>query len=128
MSAEDLLKPISSVGEAARSGKGLLGKSTVAILLVETVLGVGIWKLESDGLRLVGMGLATFLFLTWFLYIARHTRDYPDSALLEGAEWFGYKQFEMTSKSLRAPPQQQPSPYPPTIESAVDDTEPESEE
>ena len=128
MPAEDLLKPIASVGETVRSGKGLLGKSTVAILWVETVLGVGIWKLESDSLRLVGMGVASILFLTWFLCIGIHTRNYPDSALLEGAEWSGYKQLEMTSKSLPAPPQQQPSPFPPTIESAVDDAEPEPEE
>lgn len=108
-----ILEQISqTAGGAFRFGTGVMGKSAVLLFLLLSILGLAIWRLASVA-ALVGLALvAVASFFVWFFAMLHHSHKYPETALLEGAEWTAWKRFEATSKLEHGPRPQLPGPDP----------------
>lgn len=101
----EILKDISqSAGDVFRFGTGVMGKSAVLMFVLLAVLGVAIWKLEVT-VAIIGIAvLGALVFFLWLFAILRYTREHPEVALLEGAEWTAWKKFEASAKTVVTPP------------------------
>lgn len=104
---------LKEIGEAFRLGSGVLGKSAIAIGILIAVGGLAIFRLKSDGAILVALGVIIVAFFLWFFPVIRFVDKHPDAALLEGAEWRGWKQFEASAKGyVPQLPEKEPMPLP----------------
>ncbi len=122
---EFLSKVTESTGGMFKFGRGLVGKSSVvlAVLLIAVVSAV--WKLQEPVYIMRVLGFGGFVFLVWFLFILHYATKHPETTLLEGAEWRGYKEFQATSKSLSLPPSTPSIPDPGHQLSLPQSTEPD---
>lgn len=89
---------IKEVGGVFKFGSGVLGKSAIALGLLLLAVIVAVWRLHSD-LAIIGTIVigAAFFFL-WFYRVLKFSSDHPDLALLDGAEWTGWKRFQAAAK------------------------------
>lgn len=82
----------------------MIGKATVALVVLLVVLAIGLARVTSEAgiLIIVGIGAAAFLaflgFQAWFA--SRH----PDLAATEGPTYVQTRQIELAAKNLPAPP------------------------
>jgi hypothetical protein len=102
MPTEEIIERIAqSAGGAFRFGKGIVSRSSVVLLVFMiavalTVLGLpGLWKLA-------GLGIGGAVYLIWYFASLRFTKEHPDLALLDGAEWSAWKKFEASAKGVPA--------------------------
>ena len=103
MPAEDVIGRIAqSAGGAFRFGRGIVSRSSVVILVFMIAIAIasfglpGLWKLA-------GVGVGALVFLVWYFASLWFTVKHPDVALLDGAEWSAWKQFEASAKGLPSP-------------------------
>jgi hypothetical protein len=93
-----ILSYLKEIGGVFKLGSGVLGKSAIVIGILMVAIIAAVWKLHSDiaivGTIIIGGGL----FFLWFLRVLDFASKHPDLALLEGAEWTGWKRFEAEAK------------------------------
>jgi hypothetical protein len=92
---EDVLRQFPVAG-AFKFGKGVMGKST--IVLVALLLVGGVAAFRSTLLGLAAFLTSAVICIAWFFAIRSFCIKYPDMALLDGAEWSGWKRFEARAK------------------------------
>jgi hypothetical protein len=100
---DDLLKHFGISAESVnriRLGRGVVGKTTSAVVVVLLVLAVAIYKLSDPKLVLLLAGLVSLIFIIYFVGVLRFADKNPGAALLEGAELLQWKQFDMEAKGL----------------------------
>jgi hypothetical protein len=93
-----LLSYLKEIGGVLKLGSGVLGKSAivVSILLVSVIIAV--WRLHSDYAIIGALIFGGVSFSLWFHRVLGFASQHPDLALLEGAEWTGWKRFEAEAK------------------------------
>ena len=94
------LKNLSEAGGVFKFGRGVLGKSAILIGIFLAGIVVAVWRLTSDYAILAIIGFAAIVFFLWFFSVLKFSQKHPDVALLEGAEWTGWKRFEASAKGL----------------------------
>ena len=97
------LKHFSEAGGAFKFGRGVLGKSAVLIGIFLSIVVVAVYRLSSDMAIIGALLLAAVVFFVWFFYVLKFSKAHPDVALLEGAEWTGWKRFEAKAKGFVPP-------------------------
>ena len=104
---EDLLKNFGISTESVdriRLAKGVVGKTTTAVLIVLMVLALAIFKLNNPQLILI-LGIAAgFVFLVYFIGVMLFAHKNPGPALLEGAELLRWRQFDLATKGSPSQP------------------------
>jgi hypothetical protein len=112
MPNENPLWFIKEIGGALKLGSGLLGKSAIALCVWLGIILIAVFRLNSDfaivGVVAVG-GIGFFL---WFFPVIGFAKKNPAEALLEGAEWSGFKKFQASAKNHPSL-QEDTSPIPP---------------
>jgi hypothetical protein len=115
MAEIDVAKYLQEIGGVFKFGSGVLGRSSIAVGILLVVALVAVWRLHSDYAILVALALVCLIVLIWFTRVMQFASKHPDVALLEGAEWSGYKKFEATAKTVVPdPPKKQPTSLPGT--------------
>jgi hypothetical protein len=93
-----ILSYLKEIGGVFKLGSGVLGKSAIVIGILMVAIIAAVWRLHSDpaivGTIIIGGGL----FYLWFRRVLEFASKHPDLALLEGAEWTGWKRFEAEAK------------------------------
>jgi hypothetical protein len=102
--ADDFITSLKEVGGVFKFGSGVLGKSSIALGVLLIAIIIAVSRLHSDAAIILVIVIGVLLFAGWFRYVLKFAGDHPDIALLEGAEWSGYKRFEATAKGLSPPP------------------------
>ena len=125
MAGFDPIGSLKEIGGAFRFGRGVLGKSAIPLMVLMAAAMVAAFRLHSDIAIIGSVILAAIVFFLWFFPVLKFCEKHPDVALLEGAEWTGYKQFEATAKYLPSRSEQQQTPEP---GSRVLDVIPEADE
>lgn len=97
----DVIKNLSEIGGGFKFGRGLLGKSAFPLGIVLIAAAIAIGRLKSDISIIVTLILSLIAFFMWFFPVLRFSEKHPDIALLEGAEWTGYKRFEASAKGYK---------------------------
>lgn len=116
MAGPDLFKSIREVGGVFRFGRGVLGKSAIILGVLMIGVVVAAWRLRSDTAIVLVIALGAAIFFLWLFPVLKFSEKHPDVALLEGAEWTGYKRFEASAKYLPTQPEQQPTLSPGSLE------------
>jgi hypothetical protein len=89
---------LKEIGGVFKFGSGALGKSAIALGLLLLAVIIAVWRLHSD-LAIIGtLVIGAFFFFLWFYRVLKFASDHPDLALLDGAEWTGWKRFEAAAK------------------------------
>lgn len=113
MPDSDIIDRIKEVGGVFKFGSGVLGKSAIALAVLLVAVIVAAARLHSDGAILAVIGVGAVIFFAWFAYVLRFASNHPDVALLEGAEWSGWKKFEASAKGFVPQlPEKEPAPMP----------------
>src|SRR6266404_2958850 len=104
---------LKEIGGVFKFGSGVLGKSAIALGVLLFAVLIAVWRLHSD-LAIIGTLVAgAIFFFLWFYRVLKFASDHPDLALLDGAEWTGWKRFEAAAKGMiPAPEERQPIPAP----------------
>src|SRR6266850_1095250 len=93
-------KTLSEAGGVFKFGRGVLGKSAILIGIFLAAIVVAVWRLTSDAAIMGIVAFAAVVFFVWFFSVLSLSKKHPDVALLEGAEWTGWKRFEASAKGL----------------------------
>jgi hypothetical protein len=56
--------------------------------------------LHSDAAIIGVLVFGAFVFFLWFFRVIKFSSDHPYLALLDGAEWTGWKKFEAAAKDV----------------------------
>lgn len=81
-----------------RFGRGLLGRSSIALVAVLALGFAAIWKLHSDALIVTIFVLGAVLFLIWYFRAEKFASKNPLEALLEGGDYTAHHQMLLASK------------------------------
>lgn len=92
------IKYFTEIGGVFKFGSGVLGKSAIAVGIFLLAIPVAVWRLHSDLAVLGALVFGALIFLLWFFSVLRFANQHPDLALLDGAEWTGWKKFEAAAK------------------------------
>lgn len=92
------LKIWKHVAGVFRFGKGLLGRSSIALVALLALGFAAILKLHSDALILSVFVIGTVVFLIWYFRVERFSAKYPLESLLEGGEYTAHHQMLLASK------------------------------
>ena len=99
---DDIVRQIAEAGKGVRFGRGVVGKTGHAMIVVIALWGVIIWRLGDNAALnagLIAAGLVgTAVFVWWTLATQRFAERNPAQAMLEGAEFLEYKRFEAQTK------------------------------
>jgi hypothetical protein len=96
--SNSLLSYLKEIGGVLKLGSGVLGKSAIVVSILMGAVIIAVWRLHSD-LAIVGaLFIGGGLFFLWFQRVLGFASKHPDLALLEGAEWTGWKRFEAETK------------------------------
>jgi len=87
-------------------GSGILGKSAIVLGVLLIGVPVAIYRLHSDWAIIGVLGIGAVIFFTWLLKVLKFSVQHPDLAMLDGAEWTGYKRFEAAAKETVPTPEQ----------------------
>ena len=114
---------------SVKLGRGVVGKSTVAIASVMAVLLTIALRISTDWMLLMLGAVAVVAFIVYLLVIFFLARKHPEAALLEGAELVHWAQINAGgTKDAPAPPPANPIPDPTRLPPAIIDiVEPEVE-
>lgn|GEM_PF-5281620 len=130
----DPLTTLKGIGGTFKFGRGVLGKSAIAIGVLLAATCIAVWRLRSDAAILWAFAMSAIVFLIWFAGVLVFASLHPDTALLEGAEWTSWKRFEAKSKYLghvrSVDLQPSPDPQTPLLNAPIEDAlleEPDSE-
>jgi len=120
MPDSDFIAQLKEVGGVFKFGSGVLGKSAIALGVLLIAVIVAVSRLHSDMAILATIIIAVLLFAGWFRYVLKFAGEHPDVALLEGAEWMGWKRFEAAAKGyIPKIPEKEPTSLPGTPQSAL---------
>lgn len=111
MGIDDFLKGFGVSAESVdriRLGRGVVGKTTYAVIIVLIVLGIALTRTSVPWLVLVLAGMAALLFIMYFVGVIRFAGRNPGAALLEGAELLRWKQFDLAAKNIPVIPDTPP--------------------
>lgn len=89
---------IREMGGVFKFGKGVMGKSTIALVTLLVVGGVAMCRLPPAGVIIVFLILVAIT-IAWFCKIEKFAVQHPDLAVLDGAEWRRWKVFEASAKN-----------------------------
>jgi hypothetical protein len=92
-------KMMKEVGGVFKFGRGVLGKSAIALGVLYVPISIAAFRLHSDRAILINIGIAAVLFLVWYGYILKFGSEHPEAILLDGAEWNSFKRFEAYAKN-----------------------------
>ena len=98
----DLLKSLGFAEESiqrVRLGRGVVGRTTYAVVVALGVLGVVASRVDLEALLWVA-GLVVGLFVLYFAGVLFFAQRNPGTALLEGAELLRWRQSELAAKGL----------------------------
>ena len=98
----DLLKALGFAEESVqrvRLGRGVVGRTTYAVVVALGVLGVVASRVDPEALLWVA-GLVVGLFILYFAGVLFFAQRNPGTALLEGAELLRWRQSELAAKGL----------------------------
>ena len=109
------LKKLTEIGGIFKFGRGVLGKSAVLVGILLFAVVIAAFRLSSDIAIISIIGIATIVFLIWFFSVLNFSKKHPDLALLEGAEWTGWKRFEASAKGFLPPSQANEAIRPPEL-------------
>jgi hypothetical protein len=93
-------KNLTEIGGVFKFGSGVLGKSSIALGILLVAVISAIWKLHSDAAIIGVLVLGVVVFFLWFYGVLKFSSDHPDLAVLDGAEWSGWKKFEAAAKGI----------------------------
>ena len=65
---------------------------------------VAVWRLHSDAAIITTLVFAALVFFLWLRHVLKFSAEHPDLALLDGAEWTGWKRFEAAAKGYTPSP------------------------
>ena len=100
------LSYLKEIGGVFKFGSGVLGKSSIALGVLLLAVLVAVWRLHSD-LAIIGtLVIGALFFFLWFYRVIRFASEHPDLALLDGAEWTGWKRFQAGAKDLNPSPEE----------------------
>jgi hypothetical protein len=98
------LKKLTESYSQIRLGKGVVGKTGQAMLMLLGVWGVIAWRwtdsLVTDSGLLLGGVAASSVFIWWVRSTQRFAHENPAQAMLDGAEFLEYHKFEAQVKGL----------------------------
>jgi hypothetical protein len=110
MSEFDPIAYIKEVGGVLRFGSGVLGKSAIALGVLLIAVAIAAARLHSDSAIICVIVIAAIVFLGWFGCVLWFAGNHPDVAVLEGAEWSGYRKFQAAAKGyIPSSEEQRPS-------------------
>ncbi len=95
---EILARLTASVSGLFKFGPGIMGKS--AILLGLLFVGIIVLAIWPSPIALAAWALGAVAFFLWYFPMLRFARENPAQAMLDGAEWRIWKQFEITARQL----------------------------
>ncbi len=111
--------------ERVKLGRGVVGKTTWALLSIIALLAIVASRVSVDWMLLLISGAGIVLFIVYLFKVLAFADKHPDLALLEGAELVKWRQMDVAAKgagTLPSGPLVQP---PPLLESIKD--EPDTE-
>jgi hypothetical protein len=83
-----------------RFGRGLLGRSAIALVALLALGFAAIWKLHSDILIVAIFVIAAAIFLIWYFRVERFANKNPLEALLEGGDYTAHHQMLLAAKAF----------------------------
>lgn len=122
------LASLKEVGGIFKFGKGVLGKSAIALGVLLLAPLIAVWRLHSDLAIIAALLIAALIFFIWFFSVIKFVAAHPDVGLLEGAEWSGYKRFEAAAKGYIPPVAEQQPVLAPGTQIASTDSEIQKQE
>lgn len=99
ISLKTLQGALGGLGGVLKIGQGFMGKTAVVLLALLAMMGIAIWKLQSDVaiVAIVVLGLAAVT--GWFLRMEYYTENHPELASLEGAQLLSYWRWQARTKA-----------------------------
>ena len=94
----DFLKTVGWEGQGVRLGRGVVGRSTQALIVFLTVLGIVAFRIPVEWLFWV-TGAGFLAFLVYFIGVLWYGHVHTGASLLEGSELLHWQQLEMATKS-----------------------------
>jgi len=94
------IKYLTEIGGVFKFGSGVLGKSSIALGILLVGVLIAVWRLHSDLAIIGALVFGASVFFLWFHRVLKFASDHPDLALLDGAEWTGWKRFEAAAKGI----------------------------
>ncbi|MCA1378878.1 MULTISPECIES: hypothetical protein [unclassified Bradyrhizobium] len=85
-------------------GHGMIGKATVALVVLLVVLAIGLARVTSEAGILIIVGIGAVAFLAFLGFQAWFASRHPDLAATEGPTYVQTRQIELAAKNLPAPP------------------------
>jgi hypothetical protein len=85
-----------------RFGKGLLGRSSIALVALMGLGLAAICRLRSDLQIIAVFAVCALIFLIWYFRVERFANKNPLEALLEGGEYTAHHQMLLAAKGLPA--------------------------
>jgi hypothetical protein len=92
------VKTISDLGGVFKFGSGVLGKSAIVVGLLMVVGATAIIRLSNEWVILGVFCVLVAVFILWFWKVLTFSERNPELAVLDGALWKGYKEFQVSSK------------------------------
>jgi hypothetical protein len=81
-----------------RFGRGLLGRSSIALVAVLALGFAAIWRLHTEALIVTIFVLGAILFLIWYFRAEKFASKNPLEALLEGGDYTAHHQMLLAAK------------------------------
>lgn len=95
-------------GLGIRFGRGVVGKTSHAMIVLIVIWGLVVWKLGDNIVAncfLIGAALiATFIFIWWTRSTQQFAERNPAQAMLDGAEFLEYRRIETEAQGVALPP------------------------
>ena len=97
-----------------RLAQGVVGKTTLALIVSVVVVGGIAWRIIDSSFLMVQLILFALalgvigLFILYFVRVMRFADANPMAATLEGSEWVQLEQIRLAAKGLPEPPQTPP--------------------
>ena len=96
---QEFLKTVGWAGGGVRLGRGVVGRSTHAIIVFLVLLGIVAIRIPVGWLLwVVGAGLMAFI--TYFGGVLWYGHQHTGASLLEGSELLHWQKMEMATKSI----------------------------
>ena len=121
---QDFLKVVGWTGQGVRLGRGLVGRSTHALIVFLVVLGIVALRIPVEWLFLV-IGAAFVAFVVYFGGVLWYAHAHTGASLLEGSELLHWQKMEIAAKSTGTLPDVQVTQEParPALKAPDDENE-----
>jgi hypothetical protein len=85
-------------------GHGMIGKATVAIVVLFCLLGILASRIPSEWAMLAIGAAAVIVLLCYLLFLGYFASNHPELAATEGATYVQTKQLDLAAKGMLLPP------------------------